>query len=117
MSEKSSGTSADHGPHQHAHAAPTTQQMRTVGQRRRDAEEKLEHHLQEARHKDDPHHDDDAGQHDAGQEAAGAVDSRDVAANQNDDGLTAADRVDLIANQALSEGQDAEHSQEPDGTP
>jgi hypothetical protein len=25
--------------------------MRTVGQRRRDAEEKLEHHLQEARHK------------------------------------------------------------------
>jgi hypothetical protein len=42
----------DHGPHQHAHAAPTTQQMRTVGQRRRDAEEKLEQHLQEARHKD-----------------------------------------------------------------
>jgi hypothetical protein len=25
--------------------------MRTIGQRRRDAEEKLEHHLQEARHK------------------------------------------------------------------
>ncbi|CAH0218994.1 hypothetical protein SRABI83_02330 [Arthrobacter sp. Bi83] len=99
--------------------------MRTVGQRRRDAEEKLEHHLQEARHKDDPHHDDD-GDHDhandarhdgdAGQEAAGAVDSRDVAAIQNDDRLTAADRVDLIANQALSEGQDAEQSQEPDGT-
>ncbi|MDQ0680463.1 hypothetical protein QFZ30_003845 [Arthrobacter pascens] len=33
--------------------SPTTQQMRTVGQRRRDAEEKLEHHLEEARHKDD----------------------------------------------------------------
>ena len=45
----------DHGPHQHAHAAPTTQQMRTVGQRRRDAEEKLEQHLQEARHKDHLH--------------------------------------------------------------
>jgi hypothetical protein len=48
----------DHGPHQHAHAAPTTQQMRTVGQRRRDAEEKLEQHLQEARHKDHPHNGD-----------------------------------------------------------
>ena len=46
----------DHGPHQHAHAAPTTQQMRTIGQRRRDAEEKLEQHLQEARHKDPAHH-------------------------------------------------------------
>ena len=33
--------------------SPTTQQMRTVGQRRRDAEEKLEQHLEEARHKDD----------------------------------------------------------------
>ena len=40
----------------HAHAAPTTQQMRTIGQRRRDAEEKLEQHLQEARHKDPAHH-------------------------------------------------------------
>ncbi|WP_331575056.1 hypothetical protein [Arthrobacter sp.] len=29
--------------------------MRTVGQRRRDAEEKLEQHLQEARHKDHLH--------------------------------------------------------------
>ncbi|MFE4838105.1 hypothetical protein ACFRAU_25910 [Arthrobacter sp. NPDC056691] len=46
----------DHGPHLHAHAAPTTQQMRTVGQRRRDAEEKLEQHLQEARHKDQLQH-------------------------------------------------------------
>ena len=32
--------------------------MRTVGQRRRDAGEKLEHHLEEARHKDDPRDDD-----------------------------------------------------------
>jgi hypothetical protein len=47
--------SPDHGPHLHAHSAPTTQQMRTVGQRRRDAEEKLEQHLQEARHKDHVH--------------------------------------------------------------
>lgn len=46
----------DHGPRLHAHAAPTTQQMRTVGQRRRDAEEKLEQHLQEARLKDEPAH-------------------------------------------------------------
>jgi len=51
MSNISGGATRDLGPHQHAHAAPSTQQMRTVGQRRRDAEEKLEHHLQEARHK------------------------------------------------------------------
>ena len=56
MSEKIAGVPLDHGPHQHAHTAPTTQQMRTVGQRRREAEEKLEHHLQEALHKDGPHH-------------------------------------------------------------
>jgi hypothetical protein len=30
---------------------PTTQQLRVVGRRRRDAEEKLEQHLQEARAK------------------------------------------------------------------
>jgi hypothetical protein len=55
MSDISGGKPHDLGPHQHAHAAPTTQQMRTVGQRRRDAEEKLEHHLQEARHKGGRH--------------------------------------------------------------
>ena len=70
----------DHGPHQHAHAAPTTQQMRTVGQRRRDAEEKLEHHLQEARHKDDAHHADTGEQQDVG-----SVGTRDAAAIQHDD--------------------------------
>lgn len=32
-------------------SAPTTGQMRTVGQRRRDSEEKLEKHQHEARHK------------------------------------------------------------------
>lgn len=57
MSENSADSMRDNGPHQHAHGAPTTQQIRTVGQRRRDAEEKLEHHLEEARHKDDPHPD------------------------------------------------------------
>jgi hypothetical protein len=51
LSDMSAGVARDVGPHQHAHAFPSTQQMRTVGQRRRDAEEKLEHHLQEARHK------------------------------------------------------------------
>ncbi|WP_457973886.1 hypothetical protein [Arthrobacter sp. D1-17] len=57
MSEHRSENAPDDGLHQHAHAAPSTQQMRTVGQRRRDAEEKLEHHLEEARHKNDPPHD------------------------------------------------------------
>lgn len=52
MQENRANSPDDAGPHLHAHTAPTTQQMRTVGQRRRDAEEKLEHHLQEARHKD-----------------------------------------------------------------
>ncbi|SDX23432.1 hypothetical protein SAMN04487917_1075 [Arthrobacter sp. yr096] len=31
---------------------PTTQQMRTIGQRRREAERKLDLHLEEARHRD-----------------------------------------------------------------
>jgi hypothetical protein len=55
MNNNTSGNEGTRGQHLHAHTSPTTQQMRTVGQRRRDAEEKLEHHLQEARHKDDPH--------------------------------------------------------------
>ena len=38
--------------------------MRTVGQRRRDAEEKLEQHLEEARHKDDSLHATDGKQSD-----------------------------------------------------
>ncbi|MGO4491968.1 hypothetical protein AB4Y86_07745 [Arthrobacter sp. 2YAF22_2] len=56
MSEKHDGPAEDHGQHLRAHSAPTTQQIRTVGQRRREAEEKLEHHLDEARHKSE-HHD------------------------------------------------------------
>jgi hypothetical protein len=78
MSEKNVENLPDHGPHQHAHTAPSTQQMRTVGQRRRDAEEKLEHHLQEARHKDNLHHSEAAKQ-----EGSGAGDSRDAATIQS----------------------------------
>lgn len=55
MNDASSGSARDIGPHQHAHVAPTTQQVRTIGQRRREAEEKLEQHLQEARHKNEHH--------------------------------------------------------------
>ncbi|MDE8669590.1 hypothetical protein PY310_13485 [Pseudarthrobacter sp. H3Y2-7] len=101
MSEDYGASIHDHGPHQHAHVAPTTQQMRTVGQRRRDAEEKLEHHLQEARHKE---HHDETSEPGAGPEGR-PVDSQDVAAIQDDDTLTAADRVDLIANQAVADDQ------------
>jgi hypothetical protein len=110
MSENKDENLRAPGPHQHAHASsPTTQQMRTVGERRRDAEEKLEHHLQEARHKDDPPNDDAARQ-----EHLAVVESRDVAAIQNDDRLTAADRVDLIANQVIAKGEDRP---EPEGRP
>jgi hypothetical protein len=88
-------------------AKPSTQPTRTVGQRRRESEEKLERHLDEARHKDDP--DDTAS---SGSEE---VDGRDVAAIQNDDRLTPADRVDLIANQVVPE--DESDTPHPDGKP
>lgn len=88
--------------------SPTTQQMRTVGQRRRDAEEKLEHHLEEARHKDV--HGDDA----ANEAGTGPIDFADVAAIQNDDRLTAADRVDLIANQVVTSGGNADVRLKPE---
>jgi hypothetical protein len=56
MSEKTGADPQEQRHHQDSYAGPlSTQQMRTVGQRRRDAEEKLAHHLEEARHKDDPH--------------------------------------------------------------
>ena len=93
MSERNDGTAQDHGQHLHAHVAPTTQQIRIVGQRRREAEEKLAHHLEEARHRNDQHH--------AARERE--VDGGDIAAIQNDDRLTAADRVDMIANQVMLE--------------
>jgi hypothetical protein len=101
MSEK-----MDENPHGQSQqdgyvGSPTTQQMRTVGQRRRDAEEKLEHHLEEARHKE-PH----TG-HAEPKADGGPVDSADVAAIQKDESLTAADRVDMIANQAVPETDEA----------
>ena len=56
MGEKKTEAPREHGHHQDGYVgSPTTQQMRIVGQRRRDAEEKLEHHLEKARHKDDLH--------------------------------------------------------------
>lgn len=67
MSDQHNGHQRDPGPHLHAHSAPTTGQMRTVGQRRRDAEEKLEHHLAEARHKNE--HNEDEHHESSGQEA------------------------------------------------
>lgn len=106
MSDIPQGHPHDLGPHLHAHSAPTTQQIRTVGQRRREAEEKLEHHLEEARAKTDHH---EAAEQET-DTAAGApgVNGEDVAAIQNDDRLTAADRVDLIANQVVPEQGDDE---------
>ncbi|MGO4193456.1 hypothetical protein AB4Y67_17555 [Arthrobacter sp. YAF17] len=51
MSVNKAEAPREHGHHAESHAgSPITNQMRTVGQRRRDAEEKLEHHLEEARH-------------------------------------------------------------------
>lgn len=53
MSEKKADAPREHGHHDQGYVgSPTTQQLRTVGQRRRDAEEKLEHHLEKARLKD-----------------------------------------------------------------
>jgi hypothetical protein len=40
---------------------------------------------------------------DTGKASGGEVDAADVAAIQDDDRLTASDRVDLIANQAIPE--------------
>ena len=85
MSEIHDGPADGHGPHQHAHTAPTTQQIRTVGQRRREAEEKLEHHLEEARHKNEHPHSmlgTPEGETGGGAPVAGG----DAAAGQNDDG-------------------------------
>lgn len=58
MSEKKDAAPREHGRHQEGYAGtPTTQQLRIVGQRRRDAEEKLEQHLKNVRHKDELHGD------------------------------------------------------------
>ncbi|MEJ1193460.1 hypothetical protein ACLKOZ_08175 [Arthrobacter sp. R4] len=111
MSDKYPEQPHDLGPHQHAHAAPTTQQIRTVGQRRRDAEEKLEHHLDEARHKAEHHEETAKPGTETGSSGAPEVNGGDVAAIQNDERLTAADRVDLIANQVVPEPEDKQASQ------
>jgi hypothetical protein len=105
MNDIHPGHPHDLGPHLHAHSAPTTQQIRTVGQRRREAEEKLEHHLEEARAKSE-HHETAEGDTESAHGGAPVVDGEDVAAIQNDDQLTAADRVDLIANQVVPEEDD-----------
>ena len=47
----------------------------------------------------------------------GAVDGRDVAAIQNDARLTAAERVDLVANQVLPKVADNEDPSESDDKP
>jgi hypothetical protein len=61
-SESSGNRLAEHGHDQDSHGGlPSTQQMRTVGRRRRDAEEKLERHLEEARQKSDAHGGNDHG--------------------------------------------------------
>lgn len=108
MSEKNDEPTQKHQDQVGYVGSPTTGQMRSVGQRRREAEEKLEHHLEEARHREDS----SSGQ-EAKDDDAGAIDSGDVADIQNDDRLTAADRVDLIANQALAsdaeDGPASEH--------
>ncbi|TLM83697.1 hypothetical protein FDW83_09615 [Pseudarthrobacter sp. NamE2] len=88
-------------PQQRRDAAPTTQQMRTVGERRRDAEQKLNQHLDEARHQNEQSPDDPAPA--AGRAFGGEVGAADIAAIQSDDSITPADRVDLIANQAIPE--------------
>jgi hypothetical protein len=103
MSDGSEGTQDE--------AVPRTQPSRTVGQRRREAEQKLEQHLDEASHKDE--NDDPADTASSGSEK---VDGGDVAAIQEDEQLTPADRVDLIANQAIPEQNDSE-TQHPDSKP
>jgi hypothetical protein len=68
----SMGEKKTEAPREHSHdqdgyvGSPTTQQMRIIGQRRRDAEEKLEHHLKKARHKDDLYGAADVNQDDTG---------------------------------------------------
>lgn len=102
MSDNPNPDPRDPTPLQRGDAAPTTQQMRTVGQRRREAEQKLDHHLDEARHKNE-HQAPDAPWPDDGSASRVEVDASDIVAIQNDDSITPADRVDLIANQAIPE--------------
>jgi hypothetical protein len=50
----------EHPAHAGNHGILSTQQLRTVGRRRRDAEEKLEQHQQDARDKTQPENGQDA---------------------------------------------------------
>lgn len=102
MSDQHSRDRQDPSLHQHGQSAPSTQPMRTVGQRRRESEEKLGSHLRDARQRNE-HHQAAESEGAAGNVGAEEVDAGDVAAIQNDDQLTPADRVDLIANQAIPE--------------
>jgi hypothetical protein len=102
MSDNPNSDQRDPTPLQRGGAAPTTQQMRTVGQRRREAEQKLDQHLDEARRKNEHQPADDPGPDD-GSASGVEMDASDIAAIQNDDSITPADRVDLIANQAIPE--------------
>lgn len=86
MTENPNPDPTDPAPQQHQDVAPTTQQMRTVGQRRREAEQKLEHHLDEARHKKEHQAADDPGP-DNESASGGEVDAADVAAIQNDNSM------------------------------
>ena len=52
------------------------------------------------------HHETAEGETETAASDASGVDGEDVAAIQNDDRLTAADRVDLIANQVVAEQDD-----------
>jgi uncharacterized protein YfcZ (UPF0381/DUF406 family) len=49
-------TKARHSGSAVRHENPTTQQMRIIGQRRAEAEEKLAHHLEQARHAEKEEH-------------------------------------------------------------
>jgi hypothetical protein len=109
MSEKKDEPAQRHQDQGGYGGSPTTEQMRIVGRRRRDAEEKLEHHLEEARHKEGSRDGELPVKDNAGPVAAdngGAAETGDIADIQNDDRLTAADRMDLIANQALAGDDD-----------
>ena len=55
MSDQHSKDRQDLSLHQHGQSAPSTQPMRTIGQRRRESEEKLGSHLREARQKNEQH--------------------------------------------------------------
>ena len=83
MSRKYDGAAPNHGLLLHAHPAPTTQQILAA------ARDKEGHHSP-------------VRENATGPDGVARVDAGDVAAIQNDDRLTAADRVDMIANQVLS---------------